>query len=324
MRLLALDLTLDNPAGLWLLLIPAALIAGYVVFQMRRKRYAMRFTNLALLNRVAPKRPSWRRHLPAAIFIVALATLSVSLAKPYLPINKGVNRTTVMLAIDVSGSMNADDVSPTRIEALKNAADNFVKNVPPDINLGLVSFSTSASVEVPPTTDHLSVQDAVDSLSAYGGTAIGEAVFSCLDAIDKLPKAPDGSPAPARIVLMSDGSTNEGRSNDEATKAAQQKGIPVWTIAFGTDHGEITIPGTGDPVSVPVDKVALAQIASETGGKAFTADSADQITQVYADIGKSLGYKVEKSDISAYFVVAAFALLCLAGVGSLLWSNRLP
>ena len=322
--MLALDLTVDNPVAFWLLLVPALLLTGYILFQMRRKRSAMRFTNLALLNRVAPQRPSWRRHLPAAVFLVALATLGIALTQPYLPVNKGVSRTTVMLAIDVSGSMNADDVSPTRIDALKSAADKFIKNVPPDINLGLVSFSTDASLEVPPTTDHASVQDAVDSLSAYGGTAIGEAIFTCLDAIDKLPKSPDGSPAPARIVLMSDGSTNEGRSNDEAAQAAKAKGVPVWTIAFGTDHGEITIPGTGDPVSVPVDKVALAQIASETGGRAFTADSADQITQVYADIGRSLGYKVEKSDISIWFVVAAFALLCLAGAGSLAWSNRLP
>jgi Ca-activated chloride channel homolog len=228
-----------------------------------------------------------------------------------------------MLAIDVSGSMNADDVSPTRIDALKSAADKFVQSVPPDLNVGLVSFSTAANLEVPPTTDHTRVQASVDSLNVYGATAIGEAIFTSLDAIANLPPSPDGSPAPARIVLMSDGATNHGRSNDEAAKAARDKGIQVWTIAFGTDHGVVTTP-SGDPVSVPVDKVALAQIASETGGKAFTADSASQITQVYQDIGRSLGYRVEKSDISAYFVITGFALLCLAGVGSLFWSNRLP
>lgn len=323
MHMLALDLTVNQPQAFWLLLIPALLLTGYVLFQMRRKHYAVRFTNLALLNRVAPKRPGWRRHVPAGLFLLALASVTIALAQPYLPVNRGVNRTTIMLALDVSGSMNADDVSPTRIDAVKSAADQFIQSVPPDINVGLVSFSSNAALDVPPTTDHAQVQDGVDTLNAFGGTAIGEAIFTCLQAISQLPKSPDGSPAPARIVLMSDGSTNTGRSNEEAAQAARDQGVPVWTIAYGTDHGTITLP-SGDPVSVPVDKAALGQIASETGGKSFTADSAEQITQVYQDIGRSLGYKVEKADISAWFVAVGFALLCLAGIGSLAWSSRLP
>lgn len=323
MRMLALDLTVNQPVAFWTLLLPAALVLAYILFQMRRRRYAVRFTNLALLDKVAPKRPSWRRHLTAAAFILGMATLCVSLTQPYLPVNKGVNRTTIMLALDVSGSMNATDVSPTRIEAAKSAADKFIQSVPPDVNIGIVSFSTAASLDQSPTTDHIAAQNAVDTLNAYGGTAIGEAVFTCLDAVAKLPPSPDGSPAPARIVLMSDGSTNSGRSNDSAATAARDKNIQVWTIAYGTDAGTITLP-SGDVVPVPADKPALAAVASQTSGRSFTADSADQIKQVYADIGRSLGYKVEKTDISNYFVIAAFGMLLLAGMGSLLWSGRFP
>ncbi|MGI8847523.1 MAG: VWA domain-containing protein [Candidatus Dormibacteria bacterium] len=296
---------------------------AYVLMQMRRRKYAVRFTNLALLNRVAPKRPSWRRHIAAGLFMLALATLCVSLTQPYLPVNKGVNRTTIMLALDVSGSMNATDVTPTRIEALKAAADDFIKSVPSDVNVGVVSFSNGASLDQSPTTDHLAAQQAVDTLNAYGGTAIGEAIFTCLDAVAKLPPSPDGSPAPARIVLMSDGATNTGRSNDTAAAAAQQKKIQVWTIAYGTLNGTITLPD-GSTVPVPADRPALAAVASQTSGRFFTADSAQQIRQVYGDIGKSLGYKVEKTDISSYFVVGAFGLFVLAGLGSLLWTGRFP
>ena len=270
-------------------------------------------------------RPRWWRHLAAFAFVLGLTSVALALARPVAPVNTPVNRTTIMLAVDVSGSMNATDVTPSRMRALQEAADGFVENVPSDINVGLVSFNNQASLVVPPTQDHFSVADGIDSLTPSGSTAIGDAIFVCLDAIKRVPPAPDGSPVPARIVLMSDGATNTGRSNDSAVAAAKAAGVPVWTIAYGTDSGTVTIPGpNGGTFNVPVDAAALAAIASQTGGQTFTADSADRIRQVYADIGRSLGYHIVDSDLSGLFAAIGFALLAVGGAIGLVWGNRLP
>ncbi len=228
-----------------------------------------------------------------------------------------------MMAIDTSLSMEATDVSPTRIKAAQAAAKEFVDQLPPRINLGLVSFNGNASVAVAPTTDREAVKTAIDNLQLGERTAIGEAIFASLDAIKTVPTA-DGADVPARIVLMSDGTTTDGRSNDSGVAAAKEQKVPISTIAFGTDNGTITIPQEPLPIPVPVDKAALKSIASDTGGQYYSAASEGQLKAVYDNIGSSVGYDTEQREISTWFIGAALLLLIVTGGFSLLWFQRLP
>jgi Ca-activated chloride channel homolog len=314
--------TFLSPERLLVLLAVAALATVYLAVQARRDRYAVRFTNLALLDVVAPERPGWRRHLPAAAFLLAAVALVLAFARPARDERVPRERATVMMAIDTSLSMQAEDIAPDRITAAKAAAADFVDLLPESINIGLVSFDGVARLEVPPTTEHQQVRDAIAGLELHESTAIGEAIFACVDAIDSMPPAPDGAPVPGRVVLMSDGETTVGRPNEEAAQAAAEADVPVSTIAFGTDAGMVTVDGTA--ITVPVDENALANIAEVTGGSTFTAASADQLERVYADIGSSLGYETEQREITAWFLGAGLVLLLLAAAGSLLWSSRLP
>lgn len=305
---------------LWLLPAVAALAACYVALQFRRRRHAVRFTNLALLDSVAPRRPGWRRHLPAAAFLLMLTSLTVAFARPTGLVRVPRERATVVVAIDTSISMMAEDVEPTRYVAAKDAARRFVDRLPERFNVGLVSFSGTAQVLVPPTTDHAGVRRAVDRLSLGPRTAIGEAIFASLDTVAILPDGP-GSP-PARIVLLSDGETTVGRANEEAGQAARAAGVPVFTIAFGTDEGTVTV---GDRlVPVPANREALRAIAEETGGSFFEAESGRELRKVYEDIGSSVGYTRERREVGSWFVGAGLVLAALAAAGSMLWSSRLP
>jgi Ca-activated chloride channel family protein len=235
-------------------------------------------------------------------------------------------RATVIVAIDVSLSMEATDVDPSRLQAVKVAAAAFVDQLPPKINVGLVSFAANSRIDVAPTTDRTKVKRAIDRLQVDEGTAIGEAIFNSLSAIQQQASADDSTSAdvPARIVLMSDGKTTQGRANGLAVVAAQQAKVPVSTIAFGTDHGEIVVPQEPFPVPVPVDKEALQEIADQTGGSFFAAASEEELQQVYADIGSSIGFDLEPREVSSWFV--GIALLALIGTAamSLAWFNRLP
>lgn len=308
---------------LWLLLGVAALAVAYVVVQRRRRPAAVRFTNLALLDVVAPKRPGWRRHLPAAAFALALSSLVVAFARPARDERVPRERATVMMAIDVSVSMEATDVTPNRLAAAQAAAHSFVDQFPEQVNLGLVSFAGTARLLVPPSTDHEAVRLAINNLRLEQRTAIGEAVFLALDAIASLPAVPGEDPVPARIVLMSDGETTAGRPNDEAATAAQEAGVPVTTIAFGTDEGVVQAP-SGATVPVPVNEGALEEVAVATGGSFFTAASGEELRDAYVGLGSSLGYVTEEREISPFFVGLGLAFAMAAAVGSLVWSSRLP
>jgi Ca-activated chloride channel homolog len=305
---------------LWLLLVVPALIALYVVLQLRRGRHAVRFTNLALLESVAPRRPGWRRHLPAAAFVLMVTSLVLAFAKPTGVVRVPRERATVVVAIDTSISMMSEDVEPTRFVAAKDAAGRFVDRLPERFNVGLVSFAGNAQVVVSPTTEHADVRRAVERLYLGPRTAIGEAIFASLDSVATLPAGP-GAP-PARIVLLSDGETTAGRSNEEASEAAKAAGVPVSTIAFGTDEGTVTV---GDRlVPVPANRDALEQIADDTGGSFFEAASGKELRQVYEDIGSSVGYTKERREITSWFVGIGLVLAALAAAGSMAWSSRLP
>ena len=323
-------LTYLAPSRLWLMLVVLALAGAYIGLQVRRREYAVRFTNLDLLRSVAPKTPGWRRHLPAIALVLGLACMVVALARPAREEKVPRERATVILAIDTSLSMMATDVAPNRIDAAKKAAKVFLDIIPPKINVGLVSFNGSAIVNVPPTTDRLAVKQAIDGLELKEKTAIGEAIYSSLEAIKLAPKAADDKEAvPARIVLMSDGSTTVGRPDAIASREAKRQNVPVSTIAFGTDHGSITIAnpnGSGEMVTqeVDVNTEALQDIADDTGGKAFTAATEAELREVYKDLGSSVGFAIEFREIVLWFVGVAMVLLVASSLMSLLWFSRLP
>jgi Ca-activated chloride channel family protein len=307
-----------------LLLVGVGALAGiWVAVATQRRRHVVRFTNVELLDVVAPREPGWRRHAPAVLFLVALACLVLGFAEPVRAARVGEDRATVVLAIDTSLSMEAGDVSPSRLEVAQEAARTFVADLPPELNVGLVTFNGSTSIAVPPTQDRDALVAAVDALELGEGTAIGEAVFTALDAVAAAPAGDDEEPAPARIVVMSDGETTVGRPNSEASEAAAAAGVPVDTIAFGTPDGEIE-GEDGEAQPVPVAPDPLAEIATATGGTTFEADSLHELAEVYADIGSVVGYEDVDKDVSGWFVGSGIALLALAGSLSLLWSQRLP
>jgi Ca-activated chloride channel family protein len=313
-----------SPIWLLSLVLVAVVLVGYIVLQLRRKRYVARFSNVALLASIAPRRPGWRRHLTFALLLAALSVLSLGVARPTAAVRVPRDRATVMMAIDVSESMQATDVLPSRIRAAQAAAEQFADILPPHINLGLVKFGGAASVVVPPTIDRDSVKSAISTLQLENSTAIGEAVFASLDAISVFSAsttAKGDKPAPARIVLMSDGANNRGRSVSMAETAARQAGVPVSTIAFGTDNGTVDIDGQDIPV--PADKATLSELAGQTGGSFHTATSAQELAQVYANIGSQIGYTTTNEDISWRFLAVGLLLALAAAGTSLLWAGRL-
>ncbi|MCP5027348.1 MAG: VWA domain-containing protein [Actinomycetia bacterium] len=312
------------PDRLWLLLLLPLLVAGYVMLQRRRGQYAVRFTNLELLESVAPRSPGWRRHLPAAAFLAAVGVLVVGFAQPTRQTEVVREQAVVVLALDVSLSMEAGDVEPNRLAAAKEAATEFITTLPDTIDLALVAFSRQARVVVSPTRDHVQVAAAVQFLEVSESTAIGEAIFSGLDAISSIPLEPGEERPPAAIVVMSDGETTVGRPDELAVAAANEAGVSVSTIAFGTPNGIIIVPGEPAPIPVPVAEAPLAEIAEQTGGRAFSATSLDELRDVYNDIGTVVGFDIEEQDISPWFVGAGLVLLMITATFSLAWFSRLP
>jgi Ca-activated chloride channel family protein len=308
----------------WLLaLLPVLAVAGvYVWRQFRRRQYAMRFTNVDLLRTLAPKGLGWRRHAAAGAFLLALVALGSAMARPSVDKKEPLERATVMLAIDVSLSMEADDVKPNRIEAAQEAAKAFVNELPPTYNLGLVSFAKSANVLVSPTKDRASVIAGIDGLTLAEATATGEAVFTSLDAIRSVPADGANGAPPARIVLLSDGYRTSGRSIEDAATAATAANVPVSTIAFGTDTGVVDI--RGQLQRVPVDRLSLQQLAETTKGFFYEAASVSELKKVYEDMGSSIGHKVEAREVTQWYAGAALLFALAAGAMSLLWTSRLP
>ncbi|MFD2765998.1 VWA domain-containing protein [Micromonospora eburnea] len=307
----------------WLLaVLPVlALAAAYVWRQLHRRAYAMRFTNVDLLRTLAPKGLGWRRHAAATAFLLCLLVLATALARPAVDTREPLERATVMLAIDVSLSMQADDVAPNRLEAAQEAAKQFVGELPETYNLGLVSFAKAANVLVPPTKDRAAVTSAIDGLVLAEATATGEAVFTCLEAIRTVPADGAAGIPPARIVLLSDGYRTAGRSVEEAAAAAQAANVPVSTIAFGTDSGQVDIGGQLQ--RVPVDRTALSQLAETTRGYFYEAASVTELKQVYQDMGSSIGFRTEPREITQWYAGIALLFALCAGGLSLLWSSRL-
>jgi Ca-activated chloride channel family protein len=308
---------------LWLLAGVVALVVGYLVMQRRRSRYAVRFTNLRLLDKVAPARPAWRRHVPAGLFIAMLALLVVGFARPTDEVRVPRERATVMVAVDVSRSMLADDVPPDRLVAAKDAAREFVADLPEEFNVGLVAFAGSASVMVPPTGDREVMAAGIDRLdegvTGVQGTAIGDAIDASLESIRTLDAQAVEEPPPARVVILSDGANTTGRNPTSAAGDAVEAGVPVDTISFGTLDGQI---GAGQ--RVPVDGETLRVVSEQSGGGYYEAGSSAELREAYADIGSSVGYRMERQDVSARFIGGGLVFALLAAAASMLWFSRLP
>ena len=323
------------PHWLWLLLVVAALAVLYVLLQWRRRStYSVRFTNLELLDSVAPKRPGWRRHLVAGTFLLSLVLLVVALARP-TQTEAAPLGPTLVLAIDTSLSMQATDVDPNRIEAAQEAADELVEGLSENVQVGLISFNGAATIQVSPTTDHDSVRDAIDNLELHEFTAIGEAIFAGLDAIelaeDDRPDEDDAESGdegdeeepPSQIVVMSDGETTTGRPDVQAAQAAFEAGIPVSTIAFGTEGATIQLPGE-EEVDVSVNEQSLEAIAEATGGEFFAATTGEELAEAFADIGGTVDSETVEREVGTWFLGLAIALLVATSILSLLWFSRLP
>lgn len=313
------------PGWFGLLGVVAAVVAGYLWVQRRSRRYLLRFANLEVLDRVAPRRPGWPRHIPAVLLVVALLLLILGLAGPTADAQVPRNRATVMLVIDVSLSMQSTDVNPTRLAAAQDAAISFVRQLTPGVNLGVESFAGSATVLVSPTTDRDQAVRAIQNLKLAESTATGDALAAALNAIDAVNQVIPGQnqgPPPARIVLMSDGKQTTGRDEFEVATQAGAAHIPISTISFGTLYGTVDI--NGEQVPVPVDDDSLSRVAQLSGGQFYPAQSNQQIHQVYDNLAQQIGYQTIHQDVSRPWLIMG-TLTCLAAAGAaLLLSQRLP
>ena len=310
-----------SPVRLFLLLFVAALLVGYLIVQRQRRPYAVRFTNVDLLASVAPRRPGWRRHVAAGASLIALALLVLAFARPTTSIQVPRETATIMLAVDISRSMKATDVAPSRLRAAQRSVETFADKLPRRFRLGLVLFAGAVEVAVEPTHARERVREAVRNISLEPSTAIGEAIFSSLKAIARVPDVP-ARRTPARIVVLSDGSTNAGRPNEDATDAARRAKVPVSTIAFGTDTGSIVVDG--DLEAVPVNRDALRAIAQDTGGQYAEAVTESALKQTYESIGSQIATRSRPRPVTMWFVGAAILFAFAAGAGSLVWTSRLP
>jgi len=317
-------MTFLAPDRLLLLFLVAALAGGYVYLQRTRRHHAVRFTNLELLDSVAPRRPGWRRHVAAGIAGLALVSMVVALARPAHDARVPRQEAVVMLAIDVSRSMTATDVSPSRLDSAVAAAKSFVDGVPAGFRVGLVAFDDNARLIETPSLDHRAVLDALDRLQPGRGTAAGDAIETALDAIRSSSTtagtSSNGDKLAATIVLLSDGATTAGTDPAVASQDANGSGVPVTTIAYGTDHGTVTVDG--EIVPVPADPVAMKSIADATHGTFFQASSASKLQQVYRDIRSRIGQVTEQREIVLWFVFLALICLMLALGASMLWTAR--
>jgi Ca-activated chloride channel homolog len=312
------------------LIVVLGLVGLYVAVQAARRKRMLRFANTELLESVAPKRPSRWRHLPTILLILSLVLFTVAMAGPTHDVRIPRNRAVVMLVIDVSQSMRATDVSPNRMAAAQEAAKQFVDQLTPGINLGLISYAGTATVLVSPTTNRDATKNAIDKLQVADRTATGEAIFTALQAISTVGAVIGGgdTPPPARIVLMSDGKETQPSNPDNpkgaytAARTAKDQGVPISTISFGTPYGYVEINDQRQPV--PVDDEMLRKIAELSGGEAYTASSLDQLREVYSNLQQQIGYETIKGDASAGWLRLGALILALAALAAMLLNRRLP
>jgi Ca-activated chloride channel homolog len=315
-------MTFAAPLHLVALVAIPATAAVFALARRRRRRFAVRFPATAVFARVAGNQPRWRRVVPAALLAAAAAACAVALAKPQATVAVPVEKASVVLVTDESGSMAATDVDPSRLQAAQSAASAFLGKVPDSLLVGFVGFSSQTNAVVEPTRDRDEVKTALASLRADGGTATGDALTAALDRLEAR-RGKDGKRAPAAVILLSDGARTAGSDPLAAAQRAKQLGIPVSTVALGTAEGTVVAP-TGEAIPVAPDPDTLRQISSITGGTFTATGDAGALEGVYKKLGSKVGVKHVKREISSSFAAAGLVLL-LAGLGTgLRWRARLP
>lgn len=323
-----------NPGRLWWLLAVVALGAAYVAVLRWRRGATVRFTQVELLDRVAPSRPGWRRHAIAGIQLCGLAAGVIAIARPVsITTERTESEGRILVLFDVSLSMMATDVEPSRLDAAKEAAREFVDQVDDRVEIGLISFSGDVTIEVDPTLDRDSLDQGIEDLELAESTAIGDALATGSNLLTRLAEdaadanggsADEDELAPGAIVLLSDGETTVGRSTEEGAQAAAEAGIPVFTIAFGTADGEIEDPVTGEFIPVAVQPGPLADVAEVTGGTAYEAATSAELQDAYERIqdslGDTLGDEIEiVKELTWRWAAAALALIAAAWAMSMWW-----
>ena len=337
------------PIALWLTLIAPILVALYIWAQRRRQKYALRYASLSLVKEALGRGPGIRRHIPPALFIIAVFFMTAALARPQTVVTVPLQEGTVILAIDVSGSMQAEDLKPNRMEAAKAAAKAFVERQGEDVSVGVVSFSGDASLVQSPTRDHDLVIKAIDRLRPQRATAIGRGILTSLDAIfendEEIPPsvqalqrleqnggqarpAPTPPPggtlnAPATIILLSDGQNNQFPAPLQIIDEAISRGIRVYTVGVGSAEGTI-LRLQGRQIRTRLDEATLKQIAQLTDAEYYNASNEKDLRAVYEHLSTQLVLRQQKTEVTAYLTALAAVLSIIAGGLSLLWFNRLP
>ncbi len=307
----------------WLLalaLVPVAL-AAYLAARRRSRRYVVRYPALATLRAAGVAAPSWRRHVPAALLLAAVATLALALARPRVTHRVPIGEASMMLVIDHSGSMAAVDVTPTRLAAAQAAANTFIAQLPGSVSLGAIGFGSTVDTVQQPVSNHGAAQGNIDSQQAGGGTDTGDALTLALQLLHGASK----SHPPAAIVLLSDGAANAGPDPVTVARQAARERIPIYTVALGTSSGILANPDPFQPpISVPPDPQLMQQIAATSGARAFNAQTSDQLSSIYKHLGTELSSVSRKREVTVAFAVAGLVLLVLAVASSVRWAGRLP
>jgi Ca-activated chloride channel family protein len=309
-----------------LVLVPL-LVALYVVRERRRREAAARFGNPALMPNVIDRAPGRLRYVPLAILLVALTAMLVGVARPHATVSTPREEATIVLAIDVSRSMKATDVAPTRLGAARTAARDFLRTIPEKFRVGVVSFASRATVAIPPTDDRALVEAALDALRPGEGTAIGDAVVLSAR-LGRNQRAEDGSRPPRAVLLISDGAPDGGNTSPEvAAHQARQAGVPIYTVALGTPDGIVEEEVTGGLlriIRVPARPETLRQIARDTRGRFFAAADDEEVRAVYEELGSKLGHRKESREVTDFFAGGSAMLLLAGGALSMFWFRRVP
>lgn len=315
-------MTLQAP--LFLLLLLLAPVGAWLYWRRERSTSAGQaaFASPALMASVVPVRPGWRRHVPLLAYLLALIVLAVGLARPQVAVSVPVEQARIMLLTDSSGSMRADDVTPTRFGAARRAAASFLERVPERVRVGAIAFNRVATLIAAPTRDRASVNSALAKVEPTSGTAPGDAINLALK-VTRQPALPGRKPPPTAIVLLSDGKASRGVDPLGAARAAKRAGVPVYTVVLGTPNGRIT-DKRGRERRVAVDPSQMRRIAELSGGQSFSVADADRLSTVYERLGKQLTRKRERRQITAGFAGGGLALLLVGAGMSLFWFGRVP
>lgn len=312
-------MTLTYPLALLaLLLIPAGVLASRLA-RARRRKFAVRLPTTSTLAALIPQESASRRLLAPIFLSLAVLSLAVALSKPKVTVQVPVERASVMLVVDASGSMRASDVAPTRLDAARSAVGTFLDQVPDQMRVGLLTYSSAVESVQAPTTDRDQIRDAANQIAADGGTATGDALT---EAIAKLKDGDEKNPPPSAILLLSDGMTSQGSDPLAAAQAAKAAGVPISTVALGTANGVVELQ-PGITRAVPPDPETLKEIASISGGKAFSADDAGELDDVYKKMGSQLGTKPEQREVTAGATGFAAAFLAAGLLFALRRRDRL-